>query len=129
MEVVEAVVHILKKSEVENKLDLRVTYTHSGVKVSISYYTSSESQKKPFPTLKEALLNALDSFCRNAYRGTLLENYCYTYQDSSKNERVEDLSPERRANAEEHMEIAEKMLKYAKEAFEFVDQHFSPISI
>jgi hypothetical protein len=59
---VEKVIEILKQSGIVNTLDIRVTYTHEGVKVNISYFSGSEKQKKPYPTLKQALQAALNSY-------------------------------------------------------------------
>lgn len=67
MDIVEKVVEYLERDGNKRTLDLRVTYTHSGVKVNISYVGYSGKQKKPFPTLLEALIEALTEYEKSMY--------------------------------------------------------------
>lgn len=62
MELIENVIKELQQINSKAKLDIRVTYTHAGVKVNIRFISSSGSDSKRFPTLKESLLSALKSY-------------------------------------------------------------------
>lgn len=48
-------------------IDIRVTFARKGVKVYISFSTSSRAQKKPLPTFTEAFKDALASYIYYAH--------------------------------------------------------------
>jgi hypothetical protein len=110
---IEKVIKILEQSGFPNSLDIRVTYTHSGVKVNISYILGSDKQKHPFPALRGALMNALES-----YRDNLTDSI-----KSIKSRLDEGFHTDNNLYKKQLMDwqyMYEKMLPYVEESIQYV---------
>lgn len=107
-DIVQEISKYLLQSQNPGMLDIRITYTRTGVKANIYYVASSVKQKKPFPTLKEALENALESYIENI-------NHRIEYaHDDMKSERkpVKDDGMRRLDEATHLKHYADKALAY-----------------
>jgi len=111
MDNVDKVIEILKKDLNQNILDFRVTYTHKGVKVNISYVSYSGRQQKPFPNIKLALVNALTTYVE----------YLHNRINGAK-EMMEIGNPTQIACAYDENELLIKHLPNANKALEYVKQ-------
>ena len=61
-DVVKDVLEILKKADVSEPIDIRITYTRTNVKANIQFLGSSEKQTTKFSNVHDALLNCLTSY-------------------------------------------------------------------
>lgn len=111
---VEKVIEILKESGIKNTLDIRVTYTHAGVKVHIDFLRHSDKQNKPSATLSRALILALNSYVHNT-------KYCIKlYNEEILERKYNDTYVEHCA---ESIKELENLLPYAERALEYVCVH------
>ena len=123
MELVEKIVAKLKEANIANSLDVRVTYSHRGVKVSISYWYTSEKQTKPFLTTKEAMLNALENYLKVHKHYSKAESHFSRYSDSSLDETFENISKIRLEYATERTKYSQILVPLIDECIEITKNH------
>lgn len=108
----------MTKLSYEGTIDVRITYTHSGTKVNISYWGCSSKQKKPFKTYTEAMLDALHSYRENCRYYMVLDNHKY----SVGGEREKEFRTEaHKREALEDVAMSTKLLPFIEESIELVN--------
>lgn len=110
-DVVKDVLEILKKADVSESIDIRITYTRTNVKANIQFLGSSDKQTAKFSNVYDALLNCLTSYKDDIEGG--IEYY--------QREDIYKGYPDKyRESLQERLEKLRKILPFIDEAIDYL---------
>jgi len=110
-DVVKDVLEILKKADVSESIDIRITYTRTNVKANIQFLGASEKQTAKFSNVHDALLNCLTTYKDDVESG--IEYY--------QREDIYKGYPDKyRESLQERLEKLQKILPFINEAINYL---------